>query len=91
MKCLIRKASRYFNPKLSGWALLSREAVTIMSLFSALKQPFWEQDGEIKVDFQKIISVATKRGIFQPAFDAYGGLAGFLDYGPVMLGCVGVF
>ena len=54
-----------------------------MSLFSALKQPFWERDGEIKVDFQKIISVATKRGIFQPAFDAYGGLAGFLDYGPV--------
>ena len=41
------------------------------------------QDGEIKVDFQKIIAVATKRGIFQPAFDAYGGLAGFLDYGPV--------
>ena len=41
------------------------------------------QDGEIRVDFQKIIAVATKRGIFQPAFDAYGGLAGFLDYGPV--------
>ena len=41
------------------------------------------QDGEIKVDFQKVIAVATKRGIFQPAFDAYGGLAGFLDYGPV--------
>ena len=41
------------------------------------------QDGEIKVDFQKIIAVATKRGIFQPAFDAYGGVAGFLDYGPV--------
>ena len=35
------------------------------------------------MDFQKIIAVATKRGIFQPAFDAYGGLAGFLDYGPV--------
>ena len=41
------------------------------------------QDGEIRVDFQKVIAVATKRGIFQPAFDAYGGLAGFLDYGPV--------
>ena len=35
------------------------------------------------MDFQKIIAVATKRGIFQPAFEAYGGLAGFLDYGPV--------
>ena len=35
------------------------------------------------MDFQKIIAVATKRGIFQPAYDAYGGLAGFLDYGPV--------
>tara|TARA_B100000945_G_scaffold143418_2_gene114722 strand:- start:399 stop:2057 length:1659 start_codon:yes stop_codon:yes gene_type:complete len=54
-----------------------------MSPFLALKQKFWVQDGEIKVDFQKIIAVATKRGIFQPAFDAYGGLAGFLDYGPV--------
>ena len=41
------------------------------------------QDGEIRVDFQKVIAVATKRGIFQPAFDTYGGLAGFLDYGPV--------
>ena len=41
------------------------------------------QDGEIRVDFQKVIAVATKRGIFQPAFDAYGGLAGCLDYGPV--------
>ena len=41
------------------------------------------QDGEIRVNFQKVIAVATKRGIFQPAFDAYGGLAGFLDYGPV--------
>ena len=54
-----------------------------MSLFLALKLKFWVQDGETKVDFQKIIAVATKRGIFQPAFDAYGGLAGFLDYGPV--------
>ena len=62
-----------------------------MSLFSALKLPFWEQDGEIKVDFQKIISVATKRGIFQPAFDAYGGLAGFQIMGQWALGCVGVF
>ena len=35
------------------------------------------------MDFQKVIAVATKRGIFQPAYDAYGGLAGFLDYGPV--------
>ncbi len=35
------------------------------------------------MDFQKIIAVATRRGIFQPAFDAYGGLAGFIDYGPV--------
>ena len=35
------------------------------------------------MDFQKVIAVATRRGIFQPAFDAYGGLAGFIDYGPV--------
>jgi len=35
------------------------------------------------VDFQKVIALATRRGIFQPAFDAYGGLAGFIDYGPV--------
>ena len=35
------------------------------------------------MDFQKIIAVATRRGIFQPAFEAYGGLAGFMDYGPV--------
>ena len=39
--------------------------------------------GETNVDFQKIIALATRRGIFQPAFDAYGGLAGFMDYGPV--------
>ena len=35
------------------------------------------------MDFQKVIAVATRRGIFQPAFEAYGGLAGFMDYGPV--------
>ena len=35
------------------------------------------------MDFQKVIALATRRGIFQPAFDAYGGLAGFIDYGPV--------
>ena len=35
------------------------------------------------MDFQKVTAVATRRGIFQPAFDAYGGLAGFYDYGPV--------
>jgi len=35
------------------------------------------------MDFQKVIAVATRRGIFQSAFDAYGGLAGFIDYGPV--------
>ena len=35
------------------------------------------------MDFQKVIAVATRRGIFQPAFEAYGGLAGFIDYGPV--------
>ena len=35
------------------------------------------------MDFQKVIALATRRGIFQPAFDAYGGLAGFMDYGPV--------
>ena len=35
------------------------------------------------MDFQKVIAVATRRGIFQPAYEAYGGLAGFMDYGPV--------
>ena len=35
------------------------------------------------MDFQKVTAVATRRGIFQPAYDAYGGLAGFYDYGPV--------
>ena len=35
------------------------------------------------MDFQKVIALATRRGIFQAAFDAYGGLAGFIDYGPV--------
>ena len=35
------------------------------------------------MDFQKVIAVATRRGIFQPAYEAYGGLAGFIDYGPV--------
>ena len=35
------------------------------------------------MDFQKVIALATHRGLFQPAFGAYGGLAGFIDYGPV--------
>ena len=35
------------------------------------------------MDFQKVTAVATRRVIFQPAYDAYGGLAGFYDYGPV--------
>ena len=35
------------------------------------------------MDFQKVIAVATRRGVFQPAFEAYGGLAGFIDFGPV--------
>ena len=39
--------------------------------------------GETNADFQKVIALATRRGIFQPAFDAYGGVAGFMDYGPV--------
>jgi len=39
--------------------------------------------GETNVDFQKVIALATRRGLFQPAFGAYGGLAGFIDYGPV--------
>ena len=35
------------------------------------------------MDFQRVVAVASRRGIFQPAFDAYGGMAGFYDYGPV--------
>ena len=35
------------------------------------------------MDFQRVVAVASRRGIFQPAFDAYGGMAGFYDYGPI--------
>ncbi|MGC8663614.1 MAG: glycine--tRNA ligase [Thermoplasmata archaeon] len=33
--------------------------------------------------YQDIIELAKRRGIFWPAFDIYGGLSGFYDYGPV--------
>ena len=35
------------------------------------------------MDYQKVSSLAKRRGFFQPASEPYGGLAGFFDYGPV--------
>lgn len=33
--------------------------------------------------YQEVIELAKRRAIFWPAFDIYGGLSGFYDYGPV--------
>ena len=46
------EASRYFNPKLSGWALLSRE-VSDNYESSALKQPFGSKMEKLKWIFKR--------------------------------------
>ncbi|MEM4601901.1 MAG: hypothetical protein QW808_03270, partial [Desulfurococcaceae archaeon] len=33
--------------------------------------------------YEKIMDLAKKRGLFWPSFEAYGGIAGFYDFGPV--------
>jgi len=33
--------------------------------------------------YQEVIELAKRRAIFWPAFDIYGGLSGFYDYGPI--------
>ena len=35
------------------------------------------------VDSSKILSMAKRRGFIYPAFEIYGGVAGFYDYGPL--------
>ena len=35
------------------------------------------------MNFQEVMALAKRRGILQPAYEPYGGVAGFLDYGPV--------
>ena len=35
------------------------------------------------MNFQDVMALAKRRGILQPAYEPYGGVAGFLDYGPV--------
>jgi glycyl-tRNA synthetase len=35
------------------------------------------------VDSSKILSMAKRRGIIWPAYEIYGGVAGFYDYGPI--------
>ncbi|MGC8619363.1 MAG: glycine--tRNA ligase [Thermoplasmata archaeon] len=35
------------------------------------------------MEYQDVIELAKRRAIFWPAFDIYGGLSGFFDYGPV--------
>lgn len=36
-----------------------------------------------RISASDITSLARRRGIYRPAYDIYGGLAGFVDYGPV--------
>ncbi|WP_455391751.1 glycine--tRNA ligase, partial [[Eubacterium] cellulosolvens] len=38
---------------------------------------------ELKVDASTILALAKRRGIIWPAYEIYGGLAGFYDYGPL--------
>jgi glycyl-tRNA synthetase len=37
----------------------------------------------IQIDASTILSMAKRRGLLWPAFEIYGGLAGFYDYGPI--------
>ncbi|MGQ9514029.1 MAG: glycine--tRNA ligase [Thermoproteota archaeon] len=36
-----------------------------------------------KIDFNRIVDIAKRRGIIYPSSEIYGGLSGFFDYGPV--------
>lgn len=38
---------------------------------------------ESKVDASMILSMAKRRGLLWPAYEIYGGMAGFYDYGPI--------
>jgi len=40
-------------------------------------------DSTRRIGAAEITSLARRRGIYRPAHDIYGGLAGFVDYGPV--------
>lgn len=33
--------------------------------------------------YEKILDISRRRGIVYPSFEIYGGLSGFIDYGPV--------
>ena len=35
------------------------------------------------MNFKEVMALAKRRGIFQPAYEPYGGVAGLLDYGPI--------
>ncbi|MDP7537943.1 MAG: glycine--tRNA ligase [Candidatus Poseidoniia archaeon] len=35
------------------------------------------------MNFREVMALAKRRGILQPAYEPYGGVAGFFDYGPV--------
>lgn len=35
------------------------------------------------MNFREVMALAKRRGILQPAYEPYGGVAGLLDYGPV--------
>jgi glycyl-tRNA synthetase len=41
------------------------------------------QELEIMVNSSTILSMAKRRGILWPAYEIYGGVAGFYDYGPI--------
>jgi len=32
---------------------------------------------------EKLIQLAKRRGIFWPSFEIYGGVSGFIDFGPL--------
>ncbi len=42
-----------------------------------------KQTNKEKVDSGKILSMAKRRGFLWPAYEIYGGVAGFYDYGPL--------
>ena len=41
------------------------------------------EKGSAMVDAATILSIAKRRGFLWPAFEIYGGIAGFYDYGPL--------
>lgn len=43
----------------------------------------WSGEDALSSKYEKIVELAKRRGLFFPSAEIYGGVAGFIDYGPI--------